>query len=472
MNHEEISRQIDRFIEEHREEMIRELMDWVRIPSVSRADLYQNGAPYGPDVRKMLDHALKRCRDFGFRTADHEGYCGSAWYGDSADEIGFYAHLDVVPEGPNWIYEPYEPVVKDGYVIGRGADDNKAAGVLGLYIMRFLQENNIQLKHAFRLMLGCAEETGMDDFRTFLLRGGRVPEFGIVADAGFPVCYAQKGGWNADLLVPKGRDIIDFRAGSVRNAVPGSAELVIRAEEEAVRAALSGAEDFEVFPQDKDTVRIVAKGRGGHAAFPSGTDNAATKLAAVFKALPGCDLRGLDFIAHVFRDPYGAGMGFSCEDEVSGKLTSNAGVFSVSGDFIRVLVDVRYPVSAEIDEMTDAFKNQLASCGVTMEALQIERPFYIDPEDGKVRALQACYRAVTGRMDEPYAMGGGTYSRVIPGAISFGPGSAHQLPEFLPEGHGSAHGPDEVLHIESWLQAFRIYVLSILRLSGADDSTL
>ncbi len=459
---------IDAYTASHREEMVAELMEWVRHPSVSRADLRTEGAPYGPDVREMLTFALNRLSSFGFRTEDHGGYCGSAWYGSAEEEIGFYAHLDVVPEGPNWIFKPYEPVVKDGFVIGRGADDNKAAAVLGLYIMRFLKENGIRLNKSFRLMMGCAEETGMDDFKTYLQRGGKVPGFGIVADAGFPVCYAQKGGWNADILVPKGKDILEFRAGNVRNAVPGDARMVLRANADEVIKAFEGAEDITAEDLGGGRVQITAKGQGGHAAFPEGTDNAATKLAeSAVSVLSGSayDIRGLEFIAKTFRNPFGEGMGFRYEDEMSGKLSSNAGVFSVENDRIRVLLDIRYPVSADIHMMTEGFQALLKENGVLLEKLQIEKPFYIDKNDERVRKLQESYQEITGREDEPYAMGGGTYSRVIPGAITFGPGLHHdEKPEFLPKGHGGAHGPDEVLHIESWLRAYKIYLRSIIRL--------
>ena len=462
--------QIDEWIRVHREEMIEELMDFVRHPSVSRADLCKEGAPYGPDVKAMLDFALQRGHDFGFRAENHDGYCGSVWYGDQEEEIGFYAHLDVVPEGSGWIYEPYQPVLKDGFVIGRGADDNKAAAVLGLYMMRFFQDSGIPLQKSIRMILGCAEETGMDDFRQYQLRGGRLPSFGIVADAGFPVCYAQKGGWNADILVPKGKDILDFHAGNVRNAVPGEAFLTLRADAEEIRTLLSDVEGISVTDEGDGTVLLTALGKGGHAAFPSGTDNAATKLAqAVTEKLPEdrYDIRGLDFIARAFRNPYGEGIDFACEDEISGKLSSNAGVFRTEGDGIRVLLDIRYPVTADIDTMTESFKSLLQANRVSLLALDIEKPFYIAKDDPKVQTLQDCYREITGREDEPYSMGGGTYSRVIPGAVSFGPGLPHdEKPEFLPEGHGGAHGPDEVLHVERWLQAFKIYLLSILRLAG------
>ena len=218
---EDRERKIDEWIESHREEMTEELMEFVRRPSVSRADLPEPGAPYGPDARKMLDFALERFGSFGFRTENHGGYVGSAWYGDQEEELGFYAHLDVVPEGPGWIYEPYNPLIKDGFVIGRGAADNKAAAVIGLYLMRYMKEHRIRLKKSFRMMFGCAEETGMDDFKQYQAQGGKLPDFGIVADCGFPVCFAQKGGWNADICVPKGADHLDFSAGNVRNACPG-----------------------------------------------------------------------------------------------------------------------------------------------------------------------------------------------------------------------------------------------------------
>ena len=276
---------IDAWISDHREEMLEELMEWVRHPSVSRADLASPGAPYGPDCRKMLDFALKRCREMGFRTEDHEGYCGSVWYGDAEDELGFYAHLDVVPEGENWIYQPYDPVVEKGFMIGRGCDDDKAPAIMGVYILRFLKEHGIKLNKTVRLMFGCAEETGMDDFASYLGKGGRVSDFGIVADGGFPVCFAEKGGWNADILVKKGADILDFRAGNVRNAVPGSASILLRGDAEELKKRLSENEASEKLFDDisklsvaegeePGTVRVSATGKAGHAAFPDGADSA------------------------------------------------------------------------------------------------------------------------------------------------------------------------------------------------------
>ena len=473
---------IDAWISDHREEMLEELMEWVRHPSVSRADLASPGAPYGPDCWKMLDFAMKRCREMGFRTEDHEGYCGSVWYGDAEDELGFYAHLDVVPEGENWIYQPYEPVVEKGFMIGRGCDDDKAPAIMGVYILRFLKEHGIKLNKTVRLMFGCAEETGMDDFASYLGKGGRVPDFGIVADGGFPVCFAEKGGWNADILVKKGADILDFRAGNVRNAVPGSASILLRGDAEELKKRLSENEASEKLFDDisklsvaegeePGTVRVSATGKAGHAAFPDGADSAAIRLCRILPEIykdSGKDLMGLALIRRLFEAHDGSGFGFACADEMSGKLTANAGVFSCEGDRIRILLDIRYPVTAPIGEMTEGFQTLCQKKDIVIEKLEIEKPFYMDPKDPRIQLLQGIYKELTGDEKEPYAMGGGTYSRVIPNAITFGPGMAHEKADFLPEGHGGAHGPDETLHIASMLKAFKIYLLSFLKLGGAD----
>lgn len=465
----DISKVLDAWVEENKDLMIETLMDFVRIPSVSRADLCEEGAPYGKDVKRMLDYALNRAEEMGFKSENHDGYCGSVYYGDKEEEIGFYAHLDVVPEGNGWIYAPYEPVIENGFVIGRGANDNKAAAIHGLFIMKFLKDQGITLNKTFRVMFGCAEETGMDDFRSYMKNGGKMPSFGIVADCGFPVCYAQKGGWNSTIMIPKGNDIVDFNAGNVRNAIPDLAELTLNTSDiEKVKAFLSGNENIEVSLVD-GKVKVIAHGKGGHAASPAGTNNAIVILATALKDLEGFDLSALSFIAETFKTPYGDGMGFKCSDEISGDLTSNIGVVSVADGKIKCELDCRYPVTIDIEVRTDAFKKYLAENNVEMTMLDIEKPFYIEKDDPKVISLQQMFTEVTGLEIAPYTMGGGTYSRVIPNAISFGPGLPNgEVADFLPEGHGSCHAPDEVQSIHDLLQAFKIYVLSILKLGEAD----
>ena len=89
------------WIQEHRQEMIRELQSWVSFPSVSREDLAVPGMPFGPDCRHMLNHAMARGAYYQFQVEDHQGCaCSIRWGGE--DAIGIIAHLDVVPAGEGW----------------------------------------------------------------------------------------------------------------------------------------------------------------------------------------------------------------------------------------------------------------------------------------------------------------------------------------------------------------------------------
>ena len=47
--------------------------------------------------------------------------------GSGAPHFGFAGHLDVVPPGEGWASDPFDPVVEDGVLTGRGANDMKSA---------------------------------------------------------------------------------------------------------------------------------------------------------------------------------------------------------------------------------------------------------------------------------------------------------------------------------------------------------
>src|SRR4029450_9239081 len=50
-----------------------------------------------------------------------------AMRGSGAPHFGFAGHLDVVPPGEGWTSNPFDPVIADGVLTGRGANDMKSA---------------------------------------------------------------------------------------------------------------------------------------------------------------------------------------------------------------------------------------------------------------------------------------------------------------------------------------------------------
>ena len=223
----ELRKKIAAFLEENREAMIADIQAFARIRSVSQAAKAEENAPFGPECRQMLDFALAHAKEMGFDTADHEGYMGSAILGDANNAIGIVGHLDVVPEGDQWVYPPYGATRVGDFLIGRGVSDNKSAVILGLYLMKFFRDNQISLKHGIRVLMGCSEETGMQDLHYYMQHYPE-PLLTLVPDAAFPVNYAQKGSMSGASSIAPGEQIVSFTGGEVRNMVPPHARAALR----------------------------------------------------------------------------------------------------------------------------------------------------------------------------------------------------------------------------------------------------
>lgn len=191
----ELYDKVSRWFEEHREEMIGDIIRLVRIPSVSCPQEGEE-TPFGEACRDCLEEMLAMGREFGFHTENYGNRVGSIGQQDKDWDhmIGFWNHLDVVPVGNQWTYEPFEPVLKDYFLIGRGAQDNKGPAVGILYMMKCLRELEIPIKHQLTLFVGCDEEREMKDLEYYVSHHP-TPRLSMIADSGFPVCYGEKVFW-------------------------------------------------------------------------------------------------------------------------------------------------------------------------------------------------------------------------------------------------------------------------------------
>ena len=132
----------------HREEMLADLFDLARIPSVREDGV--PSMPFGKNCYKALACAEALFAREGFVTKmDEEGRYALAFYGEEnvEESVGIFAHTDVVPVGSGWLYtEPFSPILCDGCAVGRGVEDNKAGVVLALWALKYMKENAIASK--------------------------------------------------------------------------------------------------------------------------------------------------------------------------------------------------------------------------------------------------------------------------------------------------------------------------------------
>ena len=111
---------------------------------------------------------------------------------DNSNTLWILSHTDVVPAGDltKWQTDPFQAVVKDGKIYGRGSEDNLQGLVSSLMLVRAFAEAGIQPPINIGLVLVSDEETGSDFGLTYLLNN-HSELFGkedliIIPDAGEP----------------------------------------------------------------------------------------------------------------------------------------------------------------------------------------------------------------------------------------------------------------------------------------------
>ena len=87
----------------------------------------------------MLDTAQR----LGFPVHNLDNQVGWCEYGQGQEMVAVLCHLDVVPEGDGWSVPPYEGLVKNGRIYGRGTMDDKGPALAALYGLAALREAGI-----------------------------------------------------------------------------------------------------------------------------------------------------------------------------------------------------------------------------------------------------------------------------------------------------------------------------------------
>ncbi len=464
---EQLKRDVDAYVDEVWEDVVKDMDRLVRHDSVEDLSAAEPGKPWGPAANDALVEAERMAERLGLEVTDLDGYLGFADVpGASGPDryVATIAHTDIVPTGEGWNFPPLSVTRKDGILIGRGVADDKGPFVLSLYAAHFFARRvaaGHELPYTLRCIIGNNEETGMGDVPYYLERYPE-PLFCFSPDAEFPLICGEKGLYGGEFTsgAVAGEKIVELSGGTVSNAIPGKAAALVRAD----ATALPAAERIAVEPAGDGLARVTASGIGGHASMPAGSVNAIGVLA---RYLLANDLAGegersfLELLVTLTEDAYGRAAGVAATDDKFGDLTLVAGVVrTVDGSFTQT-VDSRFPTSTTADQITARLTELAAAHGCTYEAGRGEKPFYISPESPEIHALLDTYAEYTGREGKAFTIGGGTYARHFQRACAFGPQDpADELPEWV----GGEHGPDEGVSEEAMRRALKIYIVSIARL--------
>ena len=304
-----------------------------------------------PDDGGILDLIAGYLEGFEAVRVDVEGVKNLFIYRRFGDgpHLCFAGHVDVVPAGDGWERDPYAPVIEEGVVCARGAQDMKSG------VAAFTQA--VKEAEAFcgtlSLLLTSDEEGdakyGTVEVLKWLEKEGMLPDACIVAE---PTCETDFGD-----AVKVGR----------RGSVNGVIEVT---------------------------------GRQGHAAYPEKSLNPVHQVAAVLGGMAGVDLDA--------GDDYFAPSKFVVTDIRAGMEVTN-----VTPGKLKMMFNVRNSTRTSKETIEAFVKERFEGMAYTLTLSQSARPFVTDADTKIVRCLDAAVARVTGITPKHSTAGGTSDARFI-----------------------------------------------------------
>lgn len=446
-------------IDKYKDEEIEELIEIIKYNSVSE-ETGNPEAPFGIECKNVLNYVLNLAEKMGFRTKNVDGYCGYIELGEGKEMLGIIGHLDVVPARmeDGWNTNPFEPVLKDGKLYGRGAIDDKGPVIASLYAMKMVADN-FKLNKRVRLILGLNEEKDWKCIQYYKLNEEH-PTISFSPDADFPCIYAEKGIFTAkicaNLNLGEGVKIIDAYCGdNAINVVPKYAGITIEYSNDDVKNRFLNLQNIKTTVLGENTLKLEAYGKSAHAAYPEQGDNAISKLLL---NLPENDLvRNLNENGFFeIESPKYLG-GENTIDE-SGKLTSNIAQIEIRDDKLQIAINFRVPVNTSFDfvkNSAEGLKQYLPEIEIYLD--NVNPKLYVPKDSYLVKTLTRIFQEETGINAEPIATGGGTYARAFKNCVAFG--------AIMPGEEETYHQANEYINIDNFIKATKIYARAIYDLA-------
>jgi succinyl-diaminopimelate desuccinylase len=371
------------------------LQDLVRIPSVNGRDNEAAVAARIQQEAQALDFESELI------AADPARPNVLVTWGSGDNAFALIGHTDTVSEGDptTWTHPPFEAIIVDGKMLGRGTADNKAGLACGLYAMALLHDERMLDPAQARVMLaGVAdEESGASSPLgvRYLLDHGHLTAIGaIYTYAGDIICTGHRG-----LL-----------------------RLIVRVEGKSIH---SGSADW-------------SRGEGGA--------NAITGLAAFLTQLEGLRIEG------PYHEDFAA-MG----NTITPTLVRGGEFESMVPAHAEALIDIRMvpgqdadQVIAVIQELLDSEVGKRRGLTASIE-IKNRLPGAAIPRDHRLAQITlAQVRALSQRTLDLGVAGPANEGYMLIGA------GIPTLPGFGAQG-GNAHAPDEWVSIDSLGETVAIY---------------
>lgn len=441
---------IKNIVNENSKDMIESIKAAVRINSVMDEDTATESMPFGKGVDESLRKTLEIAESLGFKTVYKDGYYGYAEIGEGEELIGILGHIDVVPIGDEskWKFPPFSATEEDGYIYGRGTQDDKGPTIAAMYAVKALLDAGVKFEKRVRFIIGGDEENLWRCIAKYTENGEEIPSMGFTPDSSFPVTNAEKS-LVQFYLRGNGSKEINLNISGALNAVPGVANYTGKLADK-----LSEKLDELKFDYEKDGESITVIGKRVHAASADKGVNAIERLCKALYEI-GVEDDVVRFVAEL-SDSVGSKILPNCVDDVSGTLTLNLGELIINEKESKIGFDSRVPVKFTIEDLEYAVKEKAANYELEFEEFDRLKSLYVPADSELIKTLVSVYEEETGLEGTPKSSGGATYAKALDNCVAFG--------AMFPFDEKTEHQENERVNIKNMIKATEIYALSVYRL--------
>ncbi len=179
--------QLSNYSQEHKDQLLNELFELLRIPSVSADSAFnQEVAKTAEAVKQSLEKA--GCDNVTIYPTDgHPIVYAEKIIDESLPTVLVYGHYDVQPADPVelWDTEPFEPVIKktekhpEGAIFARGACDDKGQMFMHVKAVEAMIQNDL-LPCNVKFMIEGEEEVGSPNLEIFIKKQGELLKNDII----------------------------------------------------------------------------------------------------------------------------------------------------------------------------------------------------------------------------------------------------------------------------------------------------
>lgn len=461
-----IKESINHYIDEHQEELISLIQDIITIRSVKDTSL--PNYPFGLGIGTCLDKVMQYASDLGFKTVNLDGYVAYAEYGEGQEYIGIVGHLDVVSEGNGWTYPAYGAEIHEGILYGRGVLDNKSPILSCLFAMKTLMDLGCKLSYKVRIIFGTDEESGFNDI-PYYLKKELPPLMGFTPDCKYPVVYGENGVFRASIsqmlsnhsaLILKG-----IQGEFASSFVPDFCGLIFHVNDNTIDIAdLLHEYTGDWFLEDNQLI-LSCEGKKAPANNPYLGDNAIINmlLSLPSKFLEKTNIKEFTSIVNNYcSDIYAKNLGIGFHDEQFGDLMMTVYNLYLDNNQLILCFTVRYPINCLIESRLEQCRTIFQSFNFILMVYMPAIHFSLDHP--MIKVLSDAYYDMTGLDSTPTTTTGGTYAKIMPNIVAFGPS--------FPGERGIAHNKDEYMSVNHIILNTKIYAYSIYKLANINKEEL